>query len=197
MQSDSPEEPNPGLERPRHQLRASGVKDEAAKPLRSGIHTRGYLPHVKRGGASYFVTFRLADSLSKEVLLKFESEKAGRLRRLEEFSKGGETGNDSLRPLDPERRGEGADCAIHQEQPCDCWSLRLSGRTALEQCLACSHVAQTSKSAVSRVSKPASASQWHALPIGNRRYSRFGNLRYGLADFVHGLGARRAARKEA
>ena len=64
-----PNEPNPGLERTRHQLRASGAKDEAANPLRSGIHTRGYLPHVKREGASYFVTFRLADSLPKEVLL--------------------------------------------------------------------------------------------------------------------------------
>ena len=95
MQPHSPEEPNPGLERTRHKLRASGVKDETAKPLRSGIHTRGYLPHVKREGASYFVTFRLADSLPKEMLLKFESEKAERLRRLEEFSKGGETVNDS------------------------------------------------------------------------------------------------------
>ena len=37
---------------------------------------RGYLPHVKREGASYFVTFRLADSLPKAVLLNFEREKA-------------------------------------------------------------------------------------------------------------------------
>jgi REP element-mobilizing transposase RayT len=95
MQPHPPEEPNPGLERTRHQLRASGVKNEAANPLRSGIHTRGYLPHVKREGASYFVTFRLADSLPKEMLLKFESEKAERLRRLEEFGKGGEALNDS------------------------------------------------------------------------------------------------------
>jgi hypothetical protein len=47
-------EPNPGLERTRHQLRASGTKDETQNPLRSGIHTRGYLPHVKREGACYF-----------------------------------------------------------------------------------------------------------------------------------------------
>ena len=41
-------------------------------------------------------------------------------------------------------------------------------------------VAQTSKSAVSRISK--SANRWNAndLPIRNRRYSRFGNLRYGI-----------------
>ena len=32
-------------------------------PLVSGLHFRGKLPHLKREGASYFVTFRLADSL--------------------------------------------------------------------------------------------------------------------------------------
>jgi REP element-mobilizing transposase RayT len=61
-----------------YQLRASGVKAEM-NSLRSGIHTRGYLPHVKREGARYFVTFRLADSLPKEVLFKLQSERAQRL----------------------------------------------------------------------------------------------------------------------
>jgi REP element-mobilizing transposase RayT len=95
MQPRKPDGPNPGLERTRHQLRASGVKEGAADPLRSGIHGRGYLPHVKREGASYFVTFRLADSLPKEVLLKFELEKAERLRRLNDFAKRCESINDS------------------------------------------------------------------------------------------------------
>jgi REP element-mobilizing transposase RayT len=95
MQPHQPDEPNPGLERTRHELRASGAKDEFANPLRSGIHARGYLPHVKREGASYFVTFRLADSLPKEVLLGFEREKAERLRRLNDFARRGETINDS------------------------------------------------------------------------------------------------------
>ena len=80
MTSDSN---NPGLERVRHQLRATGVKS-AVHPLRSGVHTRGYLPHVKREGAEYFVTFRLADSLPKEVLLHSEAERAARLRDLSE-----------------------------------------------------------------------------------------------------------------
>ena len=75
-------EPNPDLERVRFALRATGVKPEAANPLRSGIHSRGYLPHVKREGASYFVTFRLDDSLPKDFLLKFQAERAQRLRRL-------------------------------------------------------------------------------------------------------------------
>ena len=89
------DQPNPGLERTRHQLRATGAKDEIQNPLRSGIHTRGYLPHVKREGASYFVTFRLADSLPKAVLLDFEREKAERLRRLQHSKSCGETINDS------------------------------------------------------------------------------------------------------
>jgi len=60
------------------------VKPSVTNPLRSGVHSRGYLPHVKREGASYFVTFRLADSLRREVLLKFEAEHGERLRRWQE-----------------------------------------------------------------------------------------------------------------
>ena len=77
-----PEEPNSGLDRVRFQLRADGVPFENTNPLRSGIHHRGYLTHVKREGAAYFITFRLADSLPKEVLLRFLGEKAERLRAL-------------------------------------------------------------------------------------------------------------------
>ena len=89
------DEKNTGLQRALHELRARGVQNEMANPLRSGIHTRGYLPHVKHEGASYFVTFRLADSLPKEVLLGFEHEKAVRLRRLHEFARRGEPISDS------------------------------------------------------------------------------------------------------
>ena len=76
-----PAEQNPRLERVAFELRTTGVRPEAANPLRSGTHTRGYLPHVKREGARYFVTFRLADSLPKEVLLKLQAERAERLQR--------------------------------------------------------------------------------------------------------------------
>lgn len=62
-------------------MRATGVKS-TANPLRSGLHSRGYLPHVKREGAEYFITFRLADSLPKEVLLRFEGERAARMQDL-------------------------------------------------------------------------------------------------------------------
>jgi len=77
-----PGEENTGRERLKFELRAAGIKSDAPNPLRSGIHTRGYLPHVKREGACYFVTFRLADSLAREVLLKLESDRAERMRRL-------------------------------------------------------------------------------------------------------------------
>jgi REP element-mobilizing transposase RayT len=40
------------------------------------------LPHVKREGKSYFVTFRLAGSLPTEVLLALEKERAERIRKL-------------------------------------------------------------------------------------------------------------------
>jgi hypothetical protein len=76
------DDPNRGLERVKFQLRADGISKNPPNPLRSGVHSRGYLPHVKREGASYFVTFRLADSLPKEVLLRFERERAETLRRL-------------------------------------------------------------------------------------------------------------------
>jgi REP element-mobilizing transposase RayT len=94
MERRDPEEPNPGLERTRHQLRASGAKEQTHDPLRSGIHTRDYLPHVKREGASYFVTFRLADSLPKEVLLEFERERSERLRRLDDCARRSEASTD-------------------------------------------------------------------------------------------------------
>jgi len=86
------DEPNCGLERVKFQLRADGVPKEPPNPLRSGVHSRGYLPHVKREGASYFITFRLADSLPKEVLLRFEREQAEALRRLPANASGEQVG---------------------------------------------------------------------------------------------------------
>jgi hypothetical protein len=72
---------NPRIERVNYELRATRVKPQQMSRLRSGVHTRGYLPHVKREGARYFVTFRLADSLPREVLFKLQAERAERLTR--------------------------------------------------------------------------------------------------------------------
>jgi len=77
-----PRENSPRLERVAFELRAAGVKPEQRRDLYSAIHTRGYLPHVKREGARYFVTFRLADSLPKEVLMQIQARRAERLRQL-------------------------------------------------------------------------------------------------------------------
>lgn len=45
--------------------------------LVAGLHTCGYLPHLKRAGAVYFVSFRLAGTLPREVLLRFKQERDG------------------------------------------------------------------------------------------------------------------------
>jgi REP element-mobilizing transposase RayT len=92
MQAESE---NPGLDRVRHDLRADGVKDATLNPHRSGIHTRGYLPHVKREGSEYFVTFRLADSLPKEVLMRYEAERAEQLRAIAEAKQLGKANHEN------------------------------------------------------------------------------------------------------
>ena len=43
--------------------------------LVAGLHARGGLPHLKREGGTYFVTFRLAGTLPGAVLLKFKAER--------------------------------------------------------------------------------------------------------------------------
>ncbi|MCI0535504.1 MAG: hypothetical protein L0Z50_09760 [Verrucomicrobiales bacterium] len=43
--------------------------------LVSGFHSRNGLPHFKREGTSYFVTFRLAGTLPREVLLQLKAER--------------------------------------------------------------------------------------------------------------------------
>lgn len=43
--------------------------------LTAGFHTRNVLPHLKRAGGAYFVTFRLAETLPAEVLQQFKRER--------------------------------------------------------------------------------------------------------------------------
>ena len=45
-------------------------------PLVSGLHFRGKLPHLKREGEVYFVTFRLADSLPAHEVARLKHERA-------------------------------------------------------------------------------------------------------------------------
>ncbi|HEX5223018.1 MAG TPA: transposase [Verrucomicrobiae bacterium] len=44
-------------------------------PLVSGLHFRGKLPHLKKEGAVYFVTFRLADSLPAHEVARLKQER--------------------------------------------------------------------------------------------------------------------------
>ena len=48
---------------------------EKPNPLVDGFHFRGTLPHRKKEGGTYFVTFRQAGTLPKEVLLRFKQER--------------------------------------------------------------------------------------------------------------------------
>jgi len=52
-----------------------GCPTQKPSPLVSGFHSRDHLPHLKREGGSYFVTFRLAGSLPAAVLIEFKQER--------------------------------------------------------------------------------------------------------------------------
>ena len=54
-----------------------------AKPdrLLSGFHSRGGLPHFKREGGAYFVTFRLAGTLPETVLARLKAERENILQQ--------------------------------------------------------------------------------------------------------------------
>jgi REP element-mobilizing transposase RayT len=43
--------------------------------LVAGLHSRGVLPHLKREGGTYFITFRQAGSLPANVLTRFKQER--------------------------------------------------------------------------------------------------------------------------
>jgi REP element-mobilizing transposase RayT len=47
--------------------------------LVAGFHSRGALPHLKREGGTYFVTFRQAGTLPRDVLLAFKAERESAL----------------------------------------------------------------------------------------------------------------------
>jgi REP element-mobilizing transposase RayT len=49
--------------------------DMPPNPLVSGLHFRGRLPHLKKEGAAYFVTFRLDDSLPAHEVARLKYER--------------------------------------------------------------------------------------------------------------------------
>ena len=58
----------------------SGNRPTPSSALVHGLHSRGALPHLKREGASYFVTFRLAGTLPREVLVRLKRERENIIR---------------------------------------------------------------------------------------------------------------------
>ena len=52
-----------------------GKTTDIPSKLVSGLHTRNVLPHLKREGAAYFVTFRLAGTLPQAVLQRLKTER--------------------------------------------------------------------------------------------------------------------------
>jgi hypothetical protein len=81
------DEKSHGLRRVRYALKSSGVDLDRSNPRLAGIHTRGFLPHVKVEGAEYFVTFRLADSLPQEVLQQYEQERLAQIAEAKDIPK--------------------------------------------------------------------------------------------------------------
>ncbi len=51
------------------------LPDPSKRHLVSGFHHRDHLPHLKREGASYFVTYRLAGTLPADVLVQLKQER--------------------------------------------------------------------------------------------------------------------------
>ena len=51
------------------------ASNENPDPLVSGLHFRGRLPHLKKEGSVYFVTFRLGDSLPAHEVARLKQER--------------------------------------------------------------------------------------------------------------------------
>lgn len=63
--------------------------------MTSSTRSRGYLPHLETQEAIYFVTFRLADSLPAELVLRLRKER----ETIEKASLAGNTGSGDLSRL--------------------------------------------------------------------------------------------------
>jgi len=59
----------------------TGRQDACPTLLTAGFHSRDHLPHLKKEGGSYFVTFRLAGTLPASVLQQFKQEREHLLRQ--------------------------------------------------------------------------------------------------------------------
>jgi REP element-mobilizing transposase RayT len=74
-------DPNSGSGTPLELAAGTAALHDASDPLVSGFHFRGVLPHLKKEGGTYFVTFREAGTLPKDVLSRFKHEREAILRQ--------------------------------------------------------------------------------------------------------------------
>ena len=64
-------------------MRPTDGDSDTGSTLRAGWHDRGYLPHLKAGHGTYFVTFRLADTLPREIIERYCLERDDLIERAE------------------------------------------------------------------------------------------------------------------
>src|SRR5215211_6550199 len=88
-------------------------------PQRPIVQKRGHLPHWEQSGATYFVTFRLADSLPADVLAQWRDERANWLK-LHPQPWNWKTARDYMRKFEEERehwldQGHGS-CLLREPQ---------------------------------------------------------------------------------
>jgi REP element-mobilizing transposase RayT len=62
---------------------AMRLRSGHSNTLIAGLHSRDHLPHLKREGGAYFVTFRLAGTLPGDVLLQFKQERTNLIQQAE------------------------------------------------------------------------------------------------------------------
>jgi REP element-mobilizing transposase RayT len=80
----TPDERRESLRRFGYAIRSKPAEPAGEKrpgDLIAGTHSRGYLPHVKKPGSTYFVTFRLADSLPREVIVRLRAKSDAAARK--------------------------------------------------------------------------------------------------------------------
>ena len=108
---DDPADRRHRLERMRH-ARASlpgELKSGAGRQQARGVHSRGYLPHVKVAGGTYFVTFRLNDSIPAGAVEQMRQEIENEVLRERErwlIRKASSAARPSADPLPPDTADE-------------------------------------------------------------------------------------------
>jgi REP element-mobilizing transposase RayT len=77
QESESPHPPTDksGGGTPSELAAGTAALQEPPDPFVSGFHFRGILPHLKKEGGTYFVTFRQAGTLPADLLLRFKQER--------------------------------------------------------------------------------------------------------------------------